>query len=329
MRLSSASVIIILNMLRLIVFSLAFVLISSCGEKKRISLEPSGYDEMKTVTVRSGNLRAVFIDNSDMPPAHRAGYNGIAELYHTEQDSTVFVPSYAGFNLEHVFSGDSLIQFFEPRVNPMVLYKKDDKTIFLYQKQTPVSGAESLTEFKVTDPCYIDITFRCILHDPGYFRHGYAGFFWASYINKPPDRKIYFKGTAEGCTEVSWIPAFSEKHGAQSTHRALNDKYDFFFAPDFRASLANNYSGYRYDQPFYFGRFHNMALAFFFDSREVIRLTQSPTGGGSANPAWDFQWLIPDPVTEKVYNFRARMVYKPFKGNEDILDEYYKWIQKN
>jgi hypothetical protein len=72
-----------------------------------------------------------------------------------------------------------------------------------------------------------------------------------------------------------------------------------------------------------------MALAYLFKSSEVIRLTQSPSGGGSSNPAWDFQYIIPDPRTEKVYSFKARILYKPFIGNQDILEEYNKWEKGN
>jgi hypothetical protein len=300
----------------------------SCAEKKTITLKPAGLEQLKKASVENGKLKAVFIDNTEFPPDHKAGYNGIAELYHNDQDSALFVTSYAGFNLEHVFCGDSLIQFFEPRVNPMSLFQKSNTEVLLYQEETPVSGAESLTEFKLVDPCYIDITFRCIFHNGKYFKHNYAGFFWASYINNPPDRNIYFRGVTEGQSIENWITGFSETHGLKSTHRAINDRYNFFFAPDFKASLANNYSDYRYSLPFYFGRFHNMAFAYFFDSHEVIRFSQSPTGGGSTNPAWDFQYLIPDPDTWKEYSFRARLVYKPFISNEDIEQEYEKWTKK-
>jgi hypothetical protein len=308
-------------------FYLALVMniASACSGEKKISLEPAGYEQVQTITIEKGDLKAVFIDNSELKPDHRAGYNGIAELYHIDQDSTVFVPAYAGFNLEHVFSGDSLVQFFEPRVNPMMLYKKNDSEVFLYQKATPVSGAESLTEFKLVAPYYIDVTFSCILHNEEYFRHNYAGFFWASYINKPPDMKIRFPGTEAGGNE-KWITAFSEKHGTKSTHRHADDDFDFYFADNFTATLPKNYSDYRFTLPFYFGRFHNMSLAWLFDSSEVIRFTQSPSGGGNGNPAWDFQYLIPEPETHKIYSFRARMIYKPFISNEDIKLEYEKWI---
>lgn len=317
------------NQNRLFFFFFLVLFVISCSGKKIITLEPKGYAQFKTVSIKNGNLKAIFIDNTDLPPNHSAGYNGIAELYHTDQDSTLFVPSYAGFNLEHIFSGDSLVQFFEPRVNPMSLYKKSETEVLLYQKATPVSGAESLTEFKLVAPCYIDITFRCIFHNKQYFRHGYAGFFWASYINKPIDKNIYFQGVSEGQSIENWISAYSEKHGLKSTHRGINDNSHFFFAPDFKAVLANNYSDYRYSLPFYFGRFHNMAMAYFFASDEVISFTQSPNGGGSTNPAWDFQYLIPDPETGKEYRFKVRVVYKLFINNEDIKQDYEKWVKNN
>jgi hypothetical protein len=301
------------------------LLAGACSDKNTASLEPKGMEQVITAAVETGNLRAVFVDNQAFNPDHKAGYNGIAELYHTRMDSNIFVPAYAGFNLEHIFSGDSLEEFFEPRVHPMTLYKKNNSEVLLYQKPTPVSGVESLTEFKLVPPHYIDISFRCVLHNRNYFRHNYAGFFWASYINKPFDRNIYFKGVQEDSADESWISAYSEKHGYKSTHKKTDDNHDFYFIPGFGARLANNYSGYRFTEPFYYGHFHNMVLAFLFDSDEIIRFTQSPTGGGSNNPAWDFQYLIPNPQTCREYSFIARLVYKPFTTNEDIVQEHILW----
>ena len=305
------------------------LLTGACSLRNTASLEPKGMEPLTTVTVETGNLKAIFVDNQAVAPIHRAGYNGIAELYHTGQDSTLFVPTVSGFNLEHIYSGDSLAELFEPRVHPMTMYKKNDLEVLLYQTPTPITGVESLTEFKLVPPHYIDVTFRCVLHNKDYFRHNFAGLFWASYINQPSDKKIYFKGTREGQSEEEWISAFSEKHGYKSTHKGLNDNHDFYFVPGFSATLANNYSGYRYTEPFYYGLFHNMVLAFLFDSDEIIRFTQSPTGGGKFNPAWDFQYLIPNPKTGREYSFKARMVYKAFINKEDINQEYDQWKNIN
>jgi hypothetical protein len=294
------------------------------------SLKPNGLKQVQHMTLQSGDLKAIFIDNNELPPDHKAGYNGIAQLFHEAQRSGIFVPSYAGFNLEHIFGGDSLIEFFEPRKHRMTLYQKSATEVCLYQSPTPLSGVESLTTFKLVEPHYIDVTFQCLWQSNEFFKHDYAGFFWASYIDQPSDKKIYFKGINEEHSnqKVDWVATYSEVHGIKSTHKGMNDSHDFYFAENFNARLANHFSTYRYAAPFYYGQFDTMALAYFFDASEIIRFSQSPTGGGSSSPAWDFQYLIPSPQSKKVYSFRARLVYKPFKGNEDIEREYQKWVKK-
>lgn len=303
-------------------------LVAACSERKVDSLRPDSYETENVLTVEKGNLKVILVDNTAIPPDHREGYNGIAQLYHASQDSGIFVPAFAGFNLEHIFGGDSLEQLFEPRRHPMTLYRKSDDEVLLYQAPTPLSKVESLTTFRIIAPHYIDIDVDFIFHDVEFFKHGYAGLFWASYIDKPADKKMYFHGTTKKGEAATWIGAWSEKHGVASTHRKIGEHIDLFFADDFNAPLASHFSSYRYSQPFFFGRFKNMALAYFFAGDEVIRFSQSPDGGGSLNPAWDFQYLIQSPTAGRKYSLKARMVYKPFISQQDIADEYDRWSKK-
>ncbi len=316
---------------------LPFIFISGClavfifsCQRRTETLKPGDLESVHALTVENGKLKALFVDNTELPPGHKAGYNGIAQLYFAGRDSGIFVPAFAGFNLEHLFGGDSLEELFEPRLHPMTLFRKSVSEILLYQEPTPLSGVESLTSFKLEPPFYIEITFRCIFHKPEFFRHDYAGLFWASYIDNPPDKKIYFKGVRENSPgdSVSWIAAWSEQHGINSTHKSVSDDHEFYFAENFNASLASHFSEFRFTEPFFFGRFKNMALAYFFDGAGIIRFSQSPTGGGDLNPAWDFQYLIPSPRQGKEYSFKARLVYKPFISAEDLFEEYYKWRGK-
>ena len=302
----------------------------SCSEKKNKTLKPEGYESENVLSVENGDLKAIFVDNSEIKPHHRAGYNGIAQLYHAREDSGIFVPAYAGFNLEHIFGGDSLVQLFEPRLHPMELYRKSESEVLLYQAPTPLSSVESLTSFTVVSPHYIDVTFECIFHDTSFFSHDYAGLFWASYIDNPPDKKIYFKGHIEPASDsIVWIAAWSDKHGDSSTHKAADGEHDFYFADNFNARLASNFSAYRYAEPYFFGRYKGMVLAFLLDGPDVIRFSQSPTGGGGRNPAWDFQYLIPSPELGKKYSFKARIIYKPFVNENDIAEEYRRWVGRN
>jgi hypothetical protein len=276
------------------------------------------------VRVAAGDLEAVFVDNGAFGE-HRAGYNGIASLRHTKEPRTLFVPQYAGFNLEHVFGGDELADLFEPRKHAMTIEKRSDSTVVLHQTPTPLSSVESTTTFSVRGPHYIDIEFDCVAHRLDFFRHGYLGLFWASYINEPEDRSIHFLGRDEAGGELRWIAAFSETHGVKSTHRHSDDRKEFFFADNFNATLANHFSGYRYAEPFYYGRFNGMVFIYMWDRSEGIRFSQSPTGGGKKNPAWDFQFIVPDPVAGTHYGFRSCLVYKPFVSADDVLAEYRRW----
>jgi len=309
---------------RLMITLCSIVLVCEQGKAQEV-LRPQNQVPQTAVDIKKGDLKVRFVNNMPYGSDHRAGYNGISNLLHPAQDSMPFVPFYAGFNLEHIFGGDSLMQLFEPRKHPMVLSQSSEDELLLYQAPTPLSGLESLTSFKLVEPHYIDITFRCIVHEIDFFKHGYAGLFWASYIDSPSDKKIYFYGSEGAEHSKKWIEAFSQKHGEESTHVRMNDSIDFYFAPNFNARLANHFSNYRYTLPFFFGRFHNMVLAYMFESSEVIRFSQSPTGGGKTNPAWDFQLLIPDLKKGKEYTYNARMIYKLFISEEDITSEYLSW----
>ena len=232
-----------------------------------------------TVVIEKGELKVTLVNNKPYDPNHWAGYSGISELYHTAQDSSIFMLNHAGFNLEFIVSGDSIADIFEPRHHPVELFYSGKDEVLLYQTPTPKSKVESLTTFKLTAPNYIDVTFRCIVHRSDYFKHGYAGLFWASYIDTPKNKKIYFKGLQSPDSTTRWIAASSGKHAGKGTHKGMIDQRNFYFAPNFNVRLFNAFSDYRYYLPFYYGRFHNMVIAFLFDSSEVIRFAQSPDGG--------------------------------------------------
>jgi hypothetical protein len=154
--------------------------------------------------------------------------------------------------------------------------------------------------------------------------------FWASYINRPEDKSIFYLGHAKGGKGRDWIKSYSPEHGVKSGHLGAGDEYEMFAAPDFNVTLASHYSETVYELPFYYGRFHNMVFAYLFDVPEgqILRFAQSPTGGGETNPAWDFYVLNPGFETGKEYSFHVRLVYKPFISGEDIRAEYENWKGK-
>ena len=282
-------------------------------------------------TFQIGDLTAVIGDNEGYGE-HRAGYNGVHRLTHRSEPTTLFVPTVAGLNLEHIFDGAQELRdvegdrkvFFEPRNWPMEFKKISDAEVELYQEATPTFHLESWTRFKLVAPHYIDMIFRC-RPTQHVFQHGYIGLFWASYINAPEDRSMYFRGNKQ------WQQLCTPRHNDQSTVTHRDDQLKLAFAAGTGDALFKNYSPLKYDEAFFYGVFKKHVFLLMFDTSEGIRFTHSPSGGGTnmveqtTNPAWDFQFIIPTYDVLKEYGFRARAVYREKCPRAELFREFADW----
>lgn len=280
-------------------------------------------------TFKAGDITAIIGDNT-AAGEHRAGYNGVWSLTHKTEPTNLFVPIVAGLNFEHIFDGDkrdtdgSRKIFFEPRNHPMTFKKVSDVEAELAQEATPTFHLESWTRFRLVEPHYIDMTFRCRPTQHA-FAHGYIGLFWASYINAPEDKSLYFRGGG------LWQQLCTQRHNDESTVRHKDDKLQLKFSDGIGDALFKNLSLLRFDEPFYYGLFKNHIFMLFFDKSEGIRFTHSPSGGGvnkdaqTTNPAWDWQFLVPKYEVKKEYGFRARAVYRERCSRAEVVKEYENW----
>ena len=276
------------------------------------------------VVMTRGDVEAVIVDNravdDEVLPEHRAGYSGVASLKHTQRRTNLFVPSYAGLNFEHIHYGTAQEHevLFEPRNAPMDLRVVDQHTVELYQAPTPNYKLESCQRYHLLEDGTIELTVEFIPHAKT-FANGYVGLFWASYIHQPESLDIHFKGRESGDNAgTRWIRGVTPRHGVFATHLAVDDDRTFARADNFPSKLVFNRSKYRYTEPWYFGIRHGMALVLMFRTQDKIRLTQSPTGGGSGNPAWDFQCLVPDYKLGQRYQIIMRAMYVPYESREQI-----------
>jgi len=276
------------------------------------------------VVLKRAELEAVVVDNRAVDdavlPGHRAGYNGIGSLKHTRRRENLFVPAVAGLNFEHIHDGTTQPRniLFEPRNAPMELRVIDPYTAELHQKPTPHWGLESCTRYQLLEDGAIEMSVECIPRRAA-FKHGYIGLFWASYIHQPESLDIHFKGhPAEAPGPAQWIRGVTPAHGTFPTHLATGDTRQFPHDPDFPLTLVFNLSKHRYAESWYFGVSHGMALVFMFRPKDQVRLSQSPSGGGAGNPAWDFQCFFPGYEVGKRYQLVMRAVYLPFESPEQI-----------
>ncbi len=319
------------------VFWLTFIAETTCARGAPRWVEPTPRTSLLDVRVRfsvpdrpyvvlrRGPLEAVVVDNravdDDVLPGHRSGYHGLGSLKHEHQRRNLFVPSYAGLNFEHIHDGtvqDSKI-LFEPRQAPMQLRVIDDHTAELYQAPTPHWGLESCLRYQLLEGGAIEVTFECVPRRDA-FKNGYIGLFWASYVHRPESLDIHFLGCPADDRKGApgWIRGVTPAHGELPTHLALYDQREFARDEAFPLKLVFNRSRYRYAEPWYFGVCRGMAFAQTFRASDQVRLSQSPSGGGAGNPAWDFQWFIPDYQVDRSYQLVMRALYHPITNGDDV-----------
>jgi len=285
----------------------------------KFTVPTSGYH-----VLQQGEVKAVVVDNravnDETLNEHRAGYSGLASLTHREQGENVFVPTYAGLNYEHIHDGTTQDRdiLFEPRRSPMELRVINPHTVELYQAPSPTWKLESVLRYEMLDEGTIEMTLECIPHAKT-FRNGFIGLFWASYIHQPESLDIHFRGYSDGNRdEVRWVRGVTPSHGVHSTHVGSGDKRRFRHDESFPLTLAFNRSRHFYVEPWYYGVSHGFAMIQMFRPQDEIRLTQSPSGGGEGNPAWDFQFFIPDYQVGQLYRMVMRAQYVPFESHEQV-----------
>ena len=274
-------------------------------------------------TFQAGDLTAVIGDN-EAYDGRRPGYNGIHRLVHRTRPDSLF--GIAGLNHEHIFDGvQELVAdpkvYFEPRNVPITLTRISDTEAELHQAPTPTFFLESRTRFKLVAPHYIDVSYRCTPHQHA-FRNGYIGVFWASYMNAPENKSVYFRD------DKGWVQFCTQAHNDESTVRHVDDRLELKFAPGTRDTLYRNFSPLRFSDPFYYGVVGTHVYALMFDRSEGIRFSHSPSSGGppsAPNPAWDWQFIVPAYEPLREYGYRARVVYREKCPREEIQREFDAW----
>lgn len=285
------------------------------------------------VVLKRGDIETVIVNNEavddDVLKAHRAGYSGVAKLTHTKHKQNLFVPGIAGLNYEHIHDGTVQPRktLFEPRNAPMQLRVIDEHTVELYQAPTPKFKLESVLRYQLIGDNTIEMTLECIPRERT-FTNNYVGLFWASYIHKPESKDIHFLGfpnaeanPQEPTGKPVWIRGITPSHGVEATHLRWNDKRKFAHDEEFPLTLVFNRSKHRYDVPMYYGVSNGMAWICMFRDKDDMRLSQSPSGGGNGNPAWDFQYFIPDYKVNTRYQMIMRAKYVPYSSQEQILKD--------
>jgi hypothetical protein len=227
-------------------------------------------------------------------------------------------------------------------------------TAELCQPPTFHHALESCQRYELLDDGTIELTIELIARRPT-FSNGYINLFWASYINQPASLDIHFRGVPSNGAEpaeraatersgqahstpsrgvanvrergaqhrtetapAAWIRGVTPSHGELSTHLSITDNRVFAHDKPFPLTLVHSLSNHRFTEPWYFGICRGMAFVQMFRPADQVRITQSPSGGGKGNPAWDFQFYVPDYEPGRLYRFRMRAAYLPYESHAQI-----------
>jgi hypothetical protein len=287
-----------------------------------------------TARLQTDSLRVVVADNEAFGANHRAGYNGVAELQLAALGAkNLFVPSVAGLNFEHIFSGDAQSfawNIFEPRRAPMQLVRRSATRVELQQERSEHWPLRSRVTYEVTNDA-IDFTYCGTPLADAWRKHGYIGVFFASYIDQPEDMSLQFIGrsrSGRSDARPRWIKHLPPKHGEAANHRPAGSAWDPPLDEGFNIPLVKGTSNFEYVYPFYFGRSgENVFIMMFERPREggELRFAQSPSGGGTGNPAWDFVYFQRGYEVNREFCFRARAVFRKFKDAGEVIRLYEQW----
>jgi hypothetical protein len=276
------------------------------------------------------------IGNNVKAEPHLRGYNGLFSLTSETDNENAFVPLFSGLNLEHYFDAQVVTEpgsvFFEPRRAPMTFKRISDHSCELHQPVTPVYGVESTTRFTFKEPHYVDMHFSCTPTRDD-LAGGFLGVFWASYINAPEDKSMYFLAAGSSLDEPQWLQLCTQTHNRDSTVCNETDNFSIDFQGEDK-TLFKAISPLRYSLPFFYGRIRDQVLIYIFTPGPTIRFAHSPSGAGptekgdDTNPAWDFQLIVPDYQPGESYHLDMRLVYKKWMGRDDVLQEVRRYFDE-
>jgi len=279
-------------------------------------------------------MSAIVADNEKFLFKHRQGYNGIARLSLRgatrpgKGGKNIFVPAYAGLNLEHYFDEQDRERevLFHPRRHPMVLAKwKEVNSAVLTQDPFPPWNVSYASTIVVSGSSRIDFSMEITPRDKEIEKSSFLGAFWASYIDHPAQGGINIMGHARGekPADKRWIYVETAVHGEKSSIMPAAASFVPVLAPGLpKHWLFAGKGDYVHDIPLFYGVSGGTLLAFMFKDKERVWFAHSPSGGGSGCPAWDFFALFPSPRYGETYKVQGRLVAKPFVSASDVLAEY-------
>lgn len=309
-----------------------------------IGLLAIGAAAQTTIEFETPGFRGALHDNLANRDRQGSGFNPL--VWKAFLESNLFRDDAVGLNFEHIFNGakdQRELSMFTPRKDPCRLKRLDENRFEIHwPSEGSKWGMDARMVYDLSGEDRVDIVFECT-PTVALYPMGYAAMMWASYMNRAVDRRIHFWGT-EG-DRTGWV-AFGEGEGAEIevgtvAHAGVAD---LPFEEGAQTLNLIEHPSKKFLTPFYYGLLdgdHNLETEgdrvlylVLFDQTESIRFAmwnffKDASGQPDTHsPAWDWQYVIRDPVVGERYGYRARLVVRRFEGEEQIWEEYRQWREE-
>jgi hypothetical protein len=311
---------------------------------QEINLEGS---DQKTSThsvfISNNYFSGTILDNFANKKRQGSGFNPLKHKMYSERN--IFRDDAVGLNFEHIMNGSAVDAdkcMFTPRIDSCtVRLNSDSSASIIHRAEDSYWNIDSELKYTFVGEHYIDLEFNAVLREDK-FPLDYIAFMWASYMNSAVDRRFHFLGYKDN--RKDWI-AFGEdnKNGFETGTVAYYKTDSLRYEKKTKTLNIIENKNKTFVLPFYYGLVYGagaesvqdtMVYIMMFDQKEAIRFAMwnfFRTADGKADthsPAWDWQYVIRSPQINKPYKYSARIVYKPFKGRSDVLEEYKTWNAK-
>lgn len=306
-------------------------------DKNAFQYESLGWIEESqdpSITLETDQLVAKVIDNKGLRPrpgspwmeqgySHHLGYHGIRAFWNKEERRNIVAPFFSWLNLQNLqIEGldldpiDSRARFGVGRGWPVQM-TGDSSAVWLKIPRMPLSGVEYSLRLSASGPDSLDFEVTFVLHKK---ERNPAPIFasWPCYMSTYDEIQLF--SPAGNPDAPLWEPfgepesfIVGEPVGFVHSQRTFSPRQPAAF-------------------PAVYGRIGSKVLSVMV-SRPEVKFFLVNAGGHRPympvqNPAWDFSFNLPDYKAGEAFGFKGRIIYKSWRGPEEITSRYRQWKEK-
>lgn len=278
------------------------------------------------IEISAGEIQATINSGDEF------GWCGLRQLRHTSYDKQWLLSP--ALTLEHYlgvpFEAEDYIDY-EPCASPKHLKAISSEACVLRYEPLKCSQIECSLSYRALAPHYVDIV-ADVKTKRKNWPLNYAALFFATIVKTPIYSGINFPGKdlarpVKGDNGWVHFNGLAAQPGRVVHPDGLhqpelprpNNPPDTYYYDD---------SSIRFELPFFYAQIETMTFVVMFhpNDKNKVRFVVNPVAPAFGGPAWDFFWIIENPVPEQTYSLPFRTMFKPFVSVDDISKEYEAFI---